>query len=131
MNPYGWQWTKRVQLTAGAAVLVLPITCILEKLTIWATSGARTIAATTFQLRVNGTNIGAAGSIGPGVVSGIVVQLEDGTNGSILLPAPLPANRPPTGPGERDNLVIDLSIAGTGSEEVTVYVAGIAHAGGG
>ena len=131
MNPYGWQWTTKVALVGGAAVVQLPTSRpILEKLTVWATGGQRTIAATSFQLRVNGVNVGAAGTIGAGVDSDVVIQLEDGTNGSILLPVPIPPGKgnPATPP---DAFAVDISIAGTGAQEVTLYMAGIGYAGGG
>jgi len=130
MNPYGWQWTTKVALVAGAAVVQLPASRpILEKLTVWATGGQRTLSATSFQLRVNGVNVGAAGTL-TGIDTDIVIQLEDGTNGSILLPVPIPPGKgnPAVPP---DAFAVDIAITGTGTEEVTLYMAGVGYAGGG
>lgn len=75
----GYGWTQLESLTipnAGSVDFTLsPSRPVLEKLSIWALSGARSLAAgLTFQLRLNGQPIGAAVAPGAGVLAEAVVQ---------------------------------------------------------
>ncbi|HET6493849.1 MAG TPA: hypothetical protein VFH61_00610 [Thermoleophilia bacterium] len=132
MNPYGWQHAKKITIPAGGSITVeLPASRpILDKLTLWATTGARTTGAAAIQPRINGANFGAAGAItGPDSV--VALRLDDVASGVTLLPAPNVAtgSRVPTG-NEPDGFTVDFVVTGTVSDQITLYWVGVGYAGG-
>lgn len=62
MSEHGWQWQKKVTVPHGGSIAV-PLPGgrpLLERLTIWASSGSRVIVNVSCQPRINGKNYGAA-----------------------------------------------------------------------
>jgi hypothetical protein len=131
---YGWQFAKRVAVPAGGSISVeLPAgRDVLEALTIWAVSAA-VVSGKSFQLKINGVNLGAAVAfVGPGVLSQVVFQAHTAT-GSILIPKGprpgVPTNNLATVPNPFD---VEMVVTDTSAviQEVTVYMTAIGRPGG-
>ena len=62
MSEHGWQWQKKVDVVNGSPLAVLLPTGrpLLQYLTIWASSGSRTLVNLSCQPRINGKNFGSA-----------------------------------------------------------------------
>jgi len=134
MTTYGWQRTQRVNVPNGGSVSVpLQNRDVLEKLTIWASAGV--VSTLSFQLQVNGVNFGAAVAFaGPGVLSEVVFQAEDGTNGSYLIPvAPretVAQKDPSSLPHPFGAVLVITDTATAGGQDVTVFMTAIGRGGG-
>lgn len=113
MTTHGWKHIKKLTVPDnGSVVFAFPNgRPLLEKLTIWALSGDRSVQSLTFQPRVNGQNFGASVNFaGPGVLAQIVLQDVVGsiTENMVLPPVPgdlAAGNGSPTHPLEFDVLV--------------------------
>jgi hypothetical protein len=124
---YAWQKKIKVSVPAGGNIDVpLPDgRPVLEKLTIWALSGTRnTTTGLTFQAKLNTINFGGATvHAGPGRLAVIVFQSGDGAADAFLVP---------TGQDDVDafNLVMNIASVHGADQEVSLYFAGVGHAGG-
>jgi hypothetical protein len=125
MQGHGWQAVKRVTVPHGGniAVALPPSRPVLDKLTIWASSGARPLTNMTFQTRVNGKNLGGSVSIVGAVAADVVFAMAGASFDQVLVPyskndVSLNAAQPALDPLEMDVLV---SNAGASDADVTIY----------
>ena len=129
MQGHGWQKVQKISVPAGgtAVVSLPPNRPVLERLTIWASSGMRTLSNMTFQARANTKNYGASVNVTGARAADVV--MDSGANGRLFavgkgsLTAPLTA-------GDALEYDILLSNAGGSAEEVTLYFVGIGRDGG-
>jgi hypothetical protein len=132
MSEHGWQWQKKVAVTNGTPVAVaLPGgRPLLEKLTIWASSGARTLTNMSCQPRINGKNFGAAVAF---VAAKAADPIFDSNAVGRILPvskggAPADSTGAPVDPFDFEVLLTNAAPATT--EEVTLYFAAVGRDGG-
>lgn len=130
MTEHGWQWQKKVAVTNGTPEVVsLPIgRPLLEKLTIWASSGARTLTNMSCQPRLNGVNFGAATNIAGAPAATLVFDSE--AEGHIMPHGLGTMDAPDTraDPFDFDVLVTNTAVGTT--ESITLYFAAVGRDGG-
>lgn len=129
MQGHGWQAIKRVTVPHGGniAVALPPSRPVLDKLTIWASSGARSVTNMTFQPRVNGKSLGGSTNIAGAVAADVIFAMHGASFDQVLLgysKLDVSPNAPQPG---LDALEMDVLVsnAGAGDEDVTVYFVGI------
>ena len=124
MSEHGWQWQSKVTVPGGgtATVTLSSGRPLLERLTIWTSSGNRVLTNMSHQVRINGKSYGAAVAIVGAKAADVVV--DSGTTGRIF----------PRGvtTGVVDPFVLDvlLTNAGLSPEDVTIYFAAVGRDGG-
>lgn len=125
MAEHGWQWHTRVSVpAAGTAAVMLPLgRPLLERLTVWASSGARTLTNMTCQPRINQKNFGSSTAF---VAARAADPIFDATATGRVLPVGV------TVLSVADPFVFDvlLTNAGGADESVTLYFAAIGRDGG-
>lgn len=135
MTTYGWKNIQKLTVpNNGSVVFTFPGgRPLLEKLTIWALSGDRSVSGLTFQPRINGVNFGASvAHAGPGVLAQIVLQDVQGspTENMVLPPVPgdlAQGDGSPTHPLEFD-VLITAGVVGR-DQVITMAAAAIGRAG--
>ena len=135
MQGFGWQQTNTVTVagTGTQVVALAPSRPILEKLTIWATSGRRTIASLTFQARINRVNFGTAVTITAAIAADPVCGQGVTYAGELLIPQGVGGldapdqSSPRTDPFQFDMLISNGDAA---AATVTLYFTAIGRDGG-
>ena len=120
MSEHGVQQVSQVTVAAaGSTVVTFANRELVEKLTVWASSGARTLSNMTFQPQINGVALGASSN-----VSAAVAALSIYTAANLIWP--VDSSR-----GDPMIFSVLVSNAGAGSETVTLIFAGVGRDGGG
>jgi hypothetical protein len=109
---------------AGSATFTLRIQAPIDRLTIWAVSGTRTITNMSFQAQINGRNFRAAVPIAAAVAAHLIYQSGGGTVDNLLIP--FNAHNAATGTPDPFVFTIAISNAHGSAEEVTLYASGLA-----
>lgn len=120
-----WQDIKRLTVPhGGTATFTLPHQAPLERLTIWAISGPRTITNMSFQPKINGANYGAAVTVVGAVAAKIVLSSGGATSENNLIPY----TRPDIGStADPFTMTVVVSNAGANDEDITLMAVALQH----
>ena len=124
---HGFQQKTKVTVEANDNIDVpLVHRSVLEKLTIWAVSGERSVRDLSFQVRINGVDFGAAVAFaGPAKLAEPIFRAGDGAADALLIPVSgvIPALDPLS-------FVVNIASTFGTDQEVTLYFAARANPGG-
>lgn len=124
-------WSQSEKITVpngGTATFTLKYSSPLERLTIWAVSGNRTLTNMTVQPQLNGVNFGGPTNIVGAVAADLVLSNGGSSRENVLFPT-VPAAKVP-GTLDGFTLTVLLSNAGASPESITMIASAIEHNGG-
>ena len=135
MQGYGFQQVSTVTVpgSGNATVLLAPSRPPLQELTVWATSGTRTIASLTFQARINHQAFGTSVTVTAQPAATIVAGENVTFTGDILFPQGLGMlNMPEQSAPGIDPFDFDVFVTNGDPAPaiVTLYFVGVGREGG-
>jgi len=129
MSTEGWKHYEKVTVPAGGdATFVIPTASRphLEKLTIFALSGARVVGALTFQPQINGEDFGVFVVSGAGALAEVVFQSIVGTVSESLVLPTVPVGPYHSDGSALDPLVFSVLVSNAGAAPYTITMAAAA-----
>lgn len=125
----GFSWSKKITVTDAAPVdVVFPMSAPVERLTVWANSGARDLTSVDFQPRVNGSDYGSAVSVAAAPAADVVYRSGGAAAEDDIIPYVSPSDEA----AGVDPFVFSIRVTNNtpaSSVDVTLHFAGIWHQG--